>query len=220
MPGPIQIATMSLRMLVLLGAIAFSGSAAPPEVRTFDGDPVGQTPPGFSLAMARGMGPARWTVERAGANGLLAHHETAAGQGFALAVLEGPPRRSVELSARIRLVGGARAAGLVWHYQDEDNHYLARLDLRAQDLAVYRVVRGNRVRLEDEDDLELDPDAWYTLKVRHDGPRIRVYLAGIRVIDDFDRSRPVQGRVGLWSQVDTTAWFDDVRVRAVEQHDR
>jgi len=123
---------------------------------------------------------------------LLAHHETAAGQGFALAVLEGPPRRSVELSARIRLVGGARAAGLVWHYQDEDNHYLARSTCEAGP-RVYRVVRGTGAA-RDEDDLELDPDAWYTLKsattVRASG--VSGGHQGHRRLRPF---APVQGRV-------------------------
>ena len=130
----------------------------------------------------------------------------------ALAVLDDPPLRSVEASVRVRLAGGARAGGLVWRYQDEDNYFLARLDLGVQDLALYRVVRGNRVRLEDEDDLELDPDAWYTLKVRHEGERIRIYLGGIKVIEEYDRSQPAAGRVGLWSADDSLGWFDDVRV--------
>ena len=191
---------------------AITAGSDPLVLRTFDDDPAGAAPPGFAFAVARGAEPARWIVERQGDNGVLIHRGSDRGQGFALAVLEKPALASVEASVRLRLAGGARTGGLVWHYRDPDNYFLARLDLGVQDLALYRVVRGNRVRLEDEDDLELDPDAWYTLKVRHEGERIRIYLGGIKVIEEYDRSQPAAGRVGLWSADDSLGWFDDVRV--------
>jgi len=204
---------MTLRALALVGVSGLVAAGSdPPLLRTFDDDPAGGRPPGLTFAVARGAQPARWVVERQGDNGVLVHRQSDPGQGFALAVLDGPALRSVEASVRLRLVDGGRAGGLVWRYQDEDNYFLALLDLREQDLALYHVVRGNRVRLEDEDDLELDSDAWYTLKVRHEGERIRIYLGGIRVIEDYERSRPTEGRVGLWSADNSLSWFDDVRV--------
>ena len=211
---------MTFRALVLVGVAGLI--TGPPEggryatdpavLRTFDDDPAGAAPPGFTFAVARGAEAPRWIVERQTDNGVLVHRPGDGGQGFALAVLDEPALDAVDLSVRMRLAGGARTGGLVWHYRDPDNYFLARLDLGVQDLALYRVVRGNRVRLEDEDDLELDPDAWYTLKVRHEGERIRVYLGGIKVIEEYDRSQPVAGRVGLWSADDSLGWFDDVRV--------
>ena len=89
-------------------------------------------------------------------------------------------------SVRLRLAGGARAGGLVWQYQDEHNFYAAMLDLTRQELSMYRVTGGNRVRLETEDDLELDPEAWHTLKVARDDGRIYVALGGIRVFEERD----------------------------------
>jgi hypothetical protein len=204
---------MSFRPLVLIGVVGLvAGQADQALVRTFDEDPAGTAPHGFTFAVARGAGSDRWIVEHTNGQGVLVHRRSGQGQGFALAVLDGPAYRSVEASVRTRLVGGARAGGLVWRYQDETNYYLARLDLARQDLALYRVERGHRVRLEDEDDLELDPDAWYTLKVRHEGDRIRIYLGGIRVLEDRERSRRTGGRVGLWSADDSVSWFDDLRV--------
>ena len=69
------------------------------------------------------------------------------------------------MSVRFKAIGGGRSAGVVWKYQDPMNHYSAQLDLARQELAMYRVVNGNRIRLEREDDLELDPDAWHSLKM-------------------------------------------------------
>ena len=88
---------------------------------------------------------------------------------------------------RFKAIGGGRTAGLVWKYQDPMNHYSAQLDLAKQELAIYRVVNGNRIRLEREDDLELDPDAWHSLKIFQERGEIRVYLGGIRVFSERDR---------------------------------
>ena len=57
------------------------------------------------------------------------------------------------------------------------------------ELAIYRVVNGNRIRLEREDDLELDPDAWHSLKIFQERGEIRVYLGGIRVFASVNACR-------------------------------
>src|SRR5918993_662872 len=95
---------------------------------------------------------------------------------FALALVDGAAPADLRLSARLKLTEGARVGGLVWQYQGPDNFYAASLDLNAQEVALYRVSRGNRIRLEFEDDLELDRDAWHVLRVEHAGGRIRVAL--------------------------------------------
>jgi hypothetical protein len=99
----------------------------------------------------------------------------------------------------------------VWRYQDPLNHYVATLNLADQDLAVYRVVRGNRIRIEREDDLELDRDAWHTMRVVQDDDSIRVYLGGIRVFSDRDRSGGNEGAFGVWASATSEVAFDDLR---------
>ena len=135
------------------------------------------------------------------------------------------PRRQyqdVQVSVRLKATGGGRTAGLVWKYQDPMNHYFAQLDLARQELAMYRVVNGNRIRLEREDDLELDPDAWHSLKIFQEDGKIRVYLGGIRVLDERDRSPRVRAGVGLWTSGDSTVMFDDFRIEdeTEDAHDR
>ena len=105
--------------------------------------------------------------------------------------------------------GGSRTGGLVWRYQDALNYYAVQLNLAEQELSVYRVVRGNRIRLEREDDLELDPEAWHSLRVVQDGESMRVYLGGIRVFGDRDRSAREPGGAGLWASGDASVSFDD-----------
>jgi hypothetical protein len=92
------------------------------------------------------------------------------------------------------------------------NHYSAQLDLAKQELAMYRVVNGNRIRLERENDLELDPDAWHSLKIFQERGEIRVYLGGIRVFSERDRVPRASASVGLWTGGDSSIMFDDFRI--------
>jgi hypothetical protein len=112
----------------------------------------------------------------------------------------------------VKAASGSRAVGLVWKYQDALNYYSAQLDLGRQEIAVFRISGGNRIRLEREDDLELDAEAWHVMKVVQDRDSIRVYLGGIRVFGERDRNAKGPGAVGLWSSRDTTAIFDDFRI--------
>ena len=203
-------------VIAALGLMAASGSAQA-VLRSFDQDAVGSAPPGFSFAAARLATGGKWLVRADGANRYMAHlSEPAAGEGFAIAVLDGMPPIELRLSARLKLAEGARAGGLVWRYQNPENFYAVSLDLTAQEVSLYRVARGNRIRLEVEDDLELDPQAWHSLRIEHDDGRIRVALGGIGVIRARDRAVEENGRAGVWSAGAATTWFDDVQVQPAD----
>jgi hypothetical protein len=201
-----------VRSLALLLTVVFAAAPDGPVVRTFDEDPIGAAPPGFVFAETRQAPPAQWAVERDGQGNVLVHNGVGGSGGFAVAILDQNPIDEVEVAARMKLVGGDQAAGLVWRYQDPNNYYLARLRLGRQSIDVYRLVNGNRVRVEGEDDLELDPAAWHTLKVVQGRERARVYLGGIKVFEFRSRALREPGRAGVWSAGASTAWFDDLRV--------
>jgi hypothetical protein len=198
-------------------ALAVATGSADDVLRTFDQDPPGAPPPGFSFAAARLPAAGRWVVRADGANRYIAHlADAGAGEGFALALLDTAPPRDLRLAARMKLPEGARVGGLVWRYANPDNFYAVSLDLSAQELALYRVSRGNRIRLEFEDDLELDQDAWHVVRVEHAGGRIRVALGGIGVMRARSREESGdEGRSGVWSAGSSTAWFDDLAVQQV-----
>jgi hypothetical protein len=115
------------------------------------------------------------------------------------------------MSVRLRLTGGSLTGGLVWGYQDEHNHYEFLLDLQQRELALYRVVAGNRIKIERKDGLELDSAAWHTLKIVHDRAEIRASLGGIRVFEEDDRTFG-SGRVGVMASGAADVWFDDLRI--------
>lgn len=205
--------TMSLLALSLTATAALAAGQNP-AVRTFDDKP-GPLGGGFELTAMRQATPGTWAVHRAGANGWLVHDADASASGYALALAPDPPLGDVEISVRLRLAGGTRAGGLVWRYAGPDDYHAAVLDLRRRALTLFRVTGGNRVFLESEDDLELDVDAWYVLKVVHNDGRIVVSLGGIRVLEERER-RPgrnaASGRVGLIATGSSETWFDDLRV--------
>jgi hypothetical protein len=196
-----------------LAALTVSVAAADVVVRPFEQDAPGVPPPGFSFAAARQATPGRWMVGIDAHNRFLAHAPDAgAAGGLSLALLDGPAPARLRASVRVKLAGGERAGGLVWRYEDDENFYVAALDLGRQEIALYRVVRGNRIKLEEEDDLELDHEAWHTVRVVHEGDRIRVALGGIGVMRVRDRALTEGGRVGVWSGGAAASAFDDLRI--------
>ena len=182
-------------------------------VRTFDEDKIGAPPPGFAVAAGREAAPDSWRVQREAVGRVLLHEgRPSPVDAFAVAVYSAAHYEDVEVTVRLKATAGGRAAGLVWRYQDPLNHYAVYLDLARQQLALYRVSSGNRIRLESEDDLELDREAWHTLRVRQDEGEIRVYLGGIRVLTERDRQPRISGAVGVASAGDTSVMFDDLRI--------
>ena len=203
-------------MFLLSLALFFQVASAAQAVltRTFEDDKIGAPPAGFQLASGREAPADRWTVRREGDGRVLVHEGKAApADSFAVAILSGVQYADVEVSVRFKATGGGRTAGLVWKYQDPMNHYAAQLDLVRQEVSVYRVVSGNRIRLEREDDLELDPDAWHSLRIVQANEQVRVYLGGIRVLSERDRQPRASAGVGIWVGGDSTVMFDDLRVR-------
>ena len=202
-------------MLLLALSMFLQAAVAAQHVvlRTFDDDKIGAPPAGFTMASGRDAAPDGWTVKREGnARVLLREGKQSPPDSFAVAIFSTAQFQDVQVSVRLKAIGGGRVAGLVWKYQDPLNHYSAQLDLAKQELAVYRVANGNRIRLEREDDLELDPDAWHSLKVFQEQGLIRVYLGGIRVFTERDRMPRIAAHVGLWTSGDSTVMFDDFRI--------
>jgi hypothetical protein len=202
-------------MLLLALSLFLQAAAAAQQVvlRTFDDDKIGAPPAGFTMAAGRDATPDGWTVKREGAARVLVHEgKPSPADGFAVAIFSGLQYRDVQVSVRFKATGGGRTAGLVWKYQDPSNHYSAQLDLARQQLEMYRVVNGNRIRLDREDDLELDPDAWHSLKIFQEDGEIRVYLGGIRVLTERDRLPRARASVGLWTGGDSSVMFDDFRI--------
>jgi hypothetical protein len=209
---------MKLLTLVLPAVLVASSSPVFPQstTLTFDDAPAGRPPPGLTFGLAPGERSASWLVVRDGANSVLAHPPLDPPRSE-LAIVEGTAVARPVLSVRLRFPQGAGSAGLAWGYHDGGNYYAVALNLRSQEVRIYRVAAGNRTRLEDEDDLELDAGNWNTVKVAHDGSRMRVWINGVPVVSARDRTPAREAGVGLWTAGDAVVWFDNLQVDAVQE---
>jgi hypothetical protein len=200
-------------LFCLLGGI---GAAQEPWQNRFDDERADQVPSGFTFATMRQSHIGRWFVHRTAADSCLAHQADVKATGYSLAIADREAPGDLSLSVRLHTTGGARTGGLVWRYQNDQNFYTLLLDLSHGEVAVYRISSGNRVRLDVDDGLELDADAWHTVKVTHADSSLRVMLGGIRVFEEQDRRYDhrslAAGRVGVVATGNSDVCFDDLTV--------
>jgi hypothetical protein len=119
------------------------------------------------------------------------------------------------LSASFKPTSGeeARAAGLVFRFEDEDNYYAVGAGAREDAVAVYKYSDGERTRLArgsaSLQSLGLKRGEWSELRVEVEGSRIRVLVDLKEVVEATDDEFP-GGRVGLWTGTGSEACFDRV----------
>ena len=210
-----MIKTAAIALLSASLSVAAAGLPQLPAVVHFDDDKPGHPPQNFLLAAMRQPGSGQWLVQRQGPNGYLVHEADSTAKGYALAIHTNAAALDVVASVRMRLAGGTKTGGLVWHYQDERNYVAAILDLAAREVSLYRMRAGNRVGVESQDGLELDAEAWHTMKIEHIGDETRVSLGGIRVFRDDHHRREgavADGRIGVIAGGNATVWFDDLTI--------
>jgi hypothetical protein len=203
-------------VVVLLAGLTAALVAQGATVWTFNEGPADVLPDGFTLSATRQDTPGTWLVRRLGeGDGALVHAGGSSQPGYAVALAPRDPLEDVIVSVRLRLSGGGRAGGVVWRYQDPANFYAAVLDLTRGTLFLYLFRNGNRITVEAEDDLELDPNAWHTLRVVHERSSVYVALGGIRVFEErggrLDRTLSI-GRAGVLAAGDADVSFDDLRI--------
>lgn len=201
-----------LATAIALSAVSLTG-AQPVRTLTFDQVSPGTLPPGFTTEALRQQTAGVWAVMRIGTNPALHHAPASSANGWSLALSDVATQANLRLTARVRLAGGSRGGGLVWHYQDPRNFMAVILDLDDGDIELFRVADGNRIRLEDRDGLDLDGQAWHSLRVSHDHGKTTVSIGGIRVLDRNERrSAPTGGRVGVVAYGGADGAFDDLRI--------
>ena len=204
----------TISWLVSVGLIASSG-----RVINFHNAPLGQTPPGWTVAMTnRGRAP-RWEIIRDGSAPtqpyvLAQVSNDPTGGRFPLAILDNPSLRDGDVSVRIKPVAGRedQGGGLVWRYRDANNYYLATANALDKNVALYKVENGRQLSLAPEVKHDIPSNVWSILKVSVRGNRFQVYLDHRRILQGWDDTFAAAGKVGLWTETDSVTYFDDFRV--------
>ncbi len=204
--------------LALAGCFLPAASAAQPDQWDFEQAEVGKLPAGFSAAKT-GEGPGSvWKVieDDAAPHGPKVLAQTSS-QGpnrlFNLCVAEDTKHTDVDLRLAFKAVQGRvdQGGGPVWRYQDSDNYYIARMNPLEDNFRVYKVVLGRRIQLGSAE-VVAPAGRWHTIRIVHQGNRIRGDLNGklhLEVTDDTFRRA---GKIGLWTKADAVTSFDGLTV--------
>lgn len=215
--------------LAALGAAAAGPGAAEDAASsgarlvTFDMEPLGRVPAGWTVAVT-GEGTPEWRIvtktTTPGPGRVLAQTGQLPRPGFALCLLDGPALPDGFVEVKFRTVSGAvdQAAGVVWRAQNAANYYVCRANALENNVVLYKVENGKRTALDIVGrqggygvEVPVAPSRWHTLRVGFTGPCFRVWLDGreLFAVDDATFAEP--GRLGLWTKADSVSWFDDFR---------
>jgi hypothetical protein len=136
------------------------------------------------------------------------------GDRYPLAILKEYTHRDGEISVRVKPVSGhdSQAGGLVWHYLDENNYYLARISSLEKNVQVFKVEYGRRSALMAPVRHVVPTNDWSILKVAVKGNRFQIYVDHRRVLQGNDNTFKGAGGVGLWTVADSVVYFDDFRI--------
>jgi hypothetical protein len=226
--GKIEVGLLSERMtvfqklsLALCMPLSLALGDQSSTTQTFNDAPLGAAPPGFSFAAMRQGEPGKWVVQKHDADVVLWHEKGRSTLGYSLAISPVRTNSNISLTARLRFVDGAKVGGLVWHYLNDQHHYSLILDLNSNEVSLYRVAKGNRVRLEIEKGLDLDAKAWLELKVVHVDDTVDAFVRGVRVFQDQDhQNRWTEGSsgAGFIAAANAGVEFDDLNIMTKGTH--
>jgi hypothetical protein len=188
----------------------------------FEKDRVGAPPVGFYFRKMGDGPPGKWEVVNDGGNQVLAQlSESPERYRFPMAILAGSKTQNVKLQVRIKAIRGEKdqSGGVVWRYQDAENYMLARMDVTERNVRLFRIWDGNRIHMGEENGLDLKTNQWYTLRVEHRGPEIKVYLNDDIMLIRHTKHFHKAGRFGLWTKADSVMYFDDLVVEDLDADD-
>ena len=117
---------------------------------SFDTMAIGKVPAGWISAVTGKNLPGHWEVvyEKKG-KAIGQTSSQSSGYLFNLLILNQLDLKDLALSVKIKAIGGRedQGGGLVWHYQDADNYYIARANPLESNFRLYKVINGNRKQL-------------------------------------------------------------------------
>jgi hypothetical protein len=210
----------ALRALVVVALMLASSEAADPSptagLWNFDDDMIGAAPAGFTVF--RGGRAGRWVVRAAsdapsGGKVLAQKDDDHADGPPPIALADAPVLRDLRVSVRCKPFAGhvQQVCGVVLRADEGDDYYLARADVLDGSVRLYAVKDGRRTRLGSWRGA-VPAGVWHTLRVDARADHLEVYWNGTEVIDSESETFKDPGKVGVWTESDGVAEFDDLSV--------
>jgi hypothetical protein len=206
------------RALLVLLILLFVGSGCAtetvqPQAISFDADPAGALPSGFSTALTGGGGPGSWVV-RDDAGGKVLAQESAddTSYRFPMCIYDKAVLRDVAVEVKFKSVAGKtdQAGGIVLRYSPE-NYYIARANALEDNIDLFRTINGHRIKIQ-EVDAKVAPGEWHTLRFEAKGPHLTVIFDGKVAIQADDSTFTGPGKIGLWTKADSVSEFKDLKI--------
>ena len=181
----------------------------------FESDTAGQPPKGFELALTGEGKPGRWVVQAvegapSGKNVLAQTDGDTTDYRFPIAY-RGPELKDLRLSVKCKPIAGKgdQGCGIIWRLKDKDNYYITRANALEDNVHLYHVVKGRRVRFGGWNG-KVASGVWHELAMEMAGDHIQVFFNGSKVIDTHDDTFKDAGKFGVWTKADSIIQFDDL----------
>ncbi len=201
----------------IVALLAMAAFAQEKQMTTFnfDSDTAGQPPKGFEFALTGEGKPGKWVVQAvddapSGKNVLAQTDGDETDYRFPVAYT-GPEIKDLRLSVKCKPVAGKgdQGCGIVWRLKDKDNYYITRANALEDNVHLYHVIKGRRVRFAGWNG-KVASGVWHELAMEMVGDHIQVFFNGTKVIDDHDGTLKDPGKFGVWTKADSIIQFDDL----------
>ena len=177
---------------------------------------TGAVPQELMAAETNGKGtPGTWEVS---GGAVVLSETTNSGQTYNLLLTDGGSSiADIELWVKVQARAGVedQGGGVIWRAVDADNYYICRWNPLEDNFRVYYVKEGKRTQIASAD-VVVDPLAWHTIHIRHEGKKITAALDDETVIEVGDVTFSEAGQVGLWTKADAVTAFDDFMMRPIK----
>jgi len=206
-----------MKKVALVCLVAAAALAEEKQMPTFnfDSDAAGQPPKGFELALTGKGKPGRWVVQAvadapSGKNVLAQTDSDETDYRFPIAYT-GPELKDLRLSVKCKPIAGKgdQGCGIIWRLKDKDNYYVTRANALEDNVHLYHVIKGSRVRFAGWDG-KVASGVWHELAMEMVGDHIQVFFNGKKVIDARDGNSKDAGKFGVWTKADSIIQFDDL----------
>jgi len=200
-------------LILLIAGSGCSTELVRPQSISFDADPIGTLPGGFSTALTGGGGPVSWVVrDDSGGKVLVQESADDTSYRFPMCIYDKAMARDVAVEVKFKSTGGKvdQAGGIVLRYSPE-NYYIARANALEDNIDLFKTVDGHRMKIQ-EVDAKVASGEWHTLRFEAKGPHLTVIFDGKVAIQADDSKFPGPGKVGLWTKADSVSEFKDLKI--------
>src|SRR5712692_3171950 len=209
---------MATVALVLTAAMTTASAQTGKRAWSFDQDPVGKMPQGFTSALTGKGTIGQWSVTKNDSapsppNVLAQTSTDTTDYRFPLAIAEDTNYKDLALSVKFKTISGKvdQGAGLVLRLKDKDNYYIVRANALEDNFRLYHVVKGRRVQFAGAN-FKVTSNSWHEIKVEARGNEFKCFYEGKLRITAKDETLKDAGKIGLWTKADSVIHFDDLVV--------